>query len=112
MITTPFAAAEPYNADADASLSTCIDSISAGLISATEVNWIPSTTNKGSLEPKVLKPRIRIFAPAPGTPEEVTVTPAARPCNKLSMFGPGFAVMSLTFTTATAPVTSFLRCAV
>ena len=83
--------------------------MSFGLRSVIEPTLAPSTTYKGSFWLKVVKPLILIEAPAPGTPEVPTVTPAALPCNKLSTFEPGLATSSFAFTTDTDPVMSFFR---
>ena len=88
--TTPFAALDPYMADAEASFNTLMDSISLELITFNifldpptppESNGIPSTTYNG-LEFRFNDPvpLILIFEPSPGAPPlEVTVTPETFP---------------------------------
>ena len=98
IIITPLDALEPYNAVAEASFKTLIDSISLGLMVFKRLaepampllsTGTPSITIKGSLpalneEP----PRIRILLPPPAyPPPEVICSPATLPCNNCSEEG-------------------------
>ena len=88
-------ALEPYNAVADASFNTLIDSISFGFIVLNKLpvpdiplpsTGTPSITIKGSLLAfKDAPPRIRILLPPPADPPpEVICKPATLPCNNCS----------------------------
>ncbi len=95
MMITPFDALEPYNAVADASFNTLIDSISLGLMVLNKFpepempllsTGTPSTTISGSLLAfKEAPPRIRILLPPPALPPPlVTCKPATFPTNNCS----------------------------
>ena len=81
MITTPFAAREPYREVEAASLRMVKDSISSWLIVFSAPSYCtPSTINKGSVSPfNVPTPRITIPGEEPGPVAEVNCTPVARP---------------------------------
>ncbi len=95
IINTPFDALEPYNAVADASFKTLIDSMSLGLIVFRKFaepdipllsTGTPSITINGSLLAfKEAPPRMRILLPPPADPPlVVTCKPATLPCNNCS----------------------------
>ena len=116
----PFAASDPYNAAAAAPVSTDIDSISSGFMSAigSEVPCDPNSilpslvaANIGtpSITYKALDdciidfvPRITTFE-APPTPEEeaLMVTPATFPFNEFTKLGSLLVVSSSAFTSCT-----------
>ena len=82
MITTPFAALEPYNAVEAASFRIVKDAISSWLMELRSPSyWIPSTTKSGSELPfSVPTPRITISGLEPGWPfVEVNCTPVVLP---------------------------------
>src|SRR5687768_3859751 len=107
-IITPFEARAPYIEAAAASFNTCIDSMSLGFNPPIPPTGIPSTIYNGALSPKDEKPRIFTDDSAPGRLSWVTVTPATLPCNCPVAFAEGIDLRSLTFTTDTEPVISFL----
>src|SRR5690606_19253987 len=107
---TPAAERAPYIAAADASFSTCILSISLGLIVTFGSESIPSITYKGLAFPyRVLIPRMFTTAPCPGPPEFLTTTPDDWPCSASGNDLATFVSVFLVFTTDAAPVRSFLR---
>src|SRR5690606_36012019 len=91
---TPFAALEPYIADADPSFNTSKDAISAGLMLASGLEAFtadlselttgtPSITISGPAPAvREFTPRIRIMGAAPKIPLGVVIdTPGARPAS-------------------------------
>ncbi len=126
---TPLAPREPYMVVAEASFRMSNDSISLGLIKfsgfvagappipAAETpsgevvdmsSGTPSITYKGCwLERMVLAPRMRICAPAPGSPLFwVICTPAILPCINCSGVAAVVRLKSSSLTEPTAPVRS------
>ena len=103
-------------ADAEASLSTSIETMSCGLIcfkSPASPQGNPSMTTSGAFEPLSDElPRMRTVDEAPGSCEELTTcTPATRPCNSPSIELAGMSVSFSALTEATEPVRSlFLTC--
>ena len=81
IITTPFAALDPYIAVADASFNTDTEAISPGLRELILPVIIPSITYNGPALLNVPVPLIVITEPAPGAPPcACTLTPAILPC--------------------------------
>ena len=98
-------------AEAEASLSTSIDSMSETLICErfpASPSGNPLTTMSGVFEPSSeLLPRMRMTAPEPGSCEVfITCRPAARPCSSPSTEVEGMLVRSFILTEATEPVRS------
>src|SRR5665647_3463085 len=94
---TPLAPAAPYIAVAEASFNTSILSTSLGERKLAFVpTCTPSTTYNGLALPFIVAtPRIRMAAFASGAPScEVTITPAAAPCNPCKMFVGAFFIIS------------------
>ena len=113
---------------AEASLSTCTDSMSAGLMPASGLNRalpemvevatsplftstsVPSMTYNGCVPALMeLLPRMTMLTSPPSSPdEEVTFTPATLPVSALSNEGVPDFFRSPMSTVPTAPVRSFL----
>src|SRR5690606_1243581 len=107
IITTPFAALEPYNVEAAASFNTLKLSISLGLMELrSPLNGIPSTTYSGLAEALIEpNPRTRTVASEPGCPEpKVETTPGAAPSKALVILVIGLFSIVSAFTVATDPV--------